>query len=100
MGNLYLSCSNLIASSSIHIVHVFASKTEDRLCLYNALHFIFRKLILTGCCLVTRTVRVISTDSSINGEIIHSSFPSLCLGDNHGTVLEIILMFTMHRTYR
>ena len=39
------------------------SKTERPIVLYDALHkFFFRKLILTGCCLVTRTVNVINTD--------------------------------------
>ena len=40
----------------------FDSKTEDWLCLYNALQLFFRKLNMTGCWLVTRTVKVISTD--------------------------------------
>ena len=36
-------------------------RLQYRLCLCNALHC-FRKLILTGCCSVRRTVKVISTD--------------------------------------
>ena len=36
-------------------------RLQYRVCLCNALHC-FRKLILTGCCLVTRTIQVTSTD--------------------------------------
>ena len=35
----------------------------------------FRKLILTGCCLVTQ-----------------NTTPSLCIGENHGTVLECYII--------
>jgi len=50
-------------------------------------------VILTECCLVTGTVKVISTDPYINEKIIHSLFPSLCIGENHGTVLEFLLKY-------
>ena len=95
-------CSALQRHNRVHpcfnsyapiLVHIFYSaikhrlrcfnlilRRQDRLCLYNALHQFFGKLILTGCCLVTRTVKVIRTDPYINGKIIHSSFPSLCIG--------------------
>ena len=54
----------------------------------------FRKLILTGCCLVTRTVKVISTDPYINGKIIHSSFPSLSIGKKSRDRFRITFLWT------
>ena len=48
-----------------HGIRCFISilRRQDRVCLYNALRKIcFRKLIFKGCCLVTRAVKVTSTD--------------------------------------
>jgi len=60
---------------------------QDRLCLYN------EKVILTGCCLVKRIVKVISTDvehGPIYQRINNTQFVSffVYMGENHDTVLE------------
>jgi len=75
------------------ILFYFDSKTTIQIVpLYCAALVFFRKIILTGCCLVTRTVKLISTDPYINVYIIHRLLPSLCIGENHGTVFEWIII--------
>ena len=56
---------------------------------------LFRTLILTGCRLVTRTVKVTNTDlehglkSYFIVRIKHDSFLSLCIGENHEKIIEL-----------
>jgi len=49
------------------LMFYFDSKTARPIVPLKWAALVFRKLILTGCCLVKRTVKVISTDPYING---------------------------------
>ena len=60
LNHVGASSSDLITRTQIR-TYISILRRQDRLCLYNALHKFFGKLILTGC-LVTQTVKVKSMD--------------------------------------
>ena len=102
MYELMHNCFNLHAPERVRIFYsvikhwykwlISILGWQYRLCLYNAMHKFFRKLILTGCCLVTWTVKVISTDlehGPIYLQINNTQFVSFFLHRRiHVTVLE------------